>query len=112
MKHQEWPNCHQTKPGDSWPGLTALPVWTILVSRDGKSIRFKNPMSDQPIEIPWAQISKKLDYIISMESFDPEEPVAKDKRSKIFRDILMVTEFSLVREPSQEYPVQNDSCQA
>ena len=47
-----------------------------------------------------------------MESFDPEEPVAKDKRSKIFRDILMVTEFGLVREPSQEYPVQNESGQA
>ena len=51
---------------------------------------------------------KSSDYIISMESFDPEEPVAKDKRSKIFRDILMVTEFGLgKRTPLKEYPVQN-----
>ncbi len=103
--------------GDSlvWVNRTTGLDHISLVSRDGKSIRFKEsdvrPTDRDTMGVRGITL-KSSDYIISMESFDPEEPVAKDKRSKIFRDILMVTEFGLgKRTPLKEYPVQNRSGQ-
>jgi DNA gyrase subunit A len=47
-----------------------------------------------------------------MESFSPEEKVPTDKRTKVFRDLLMVTENGMgKRTPLKEYPVQNRSGQ-
>lgn len=104
-------------PGDSlvWVNKTTGKDHILLVSKEGKSIRF-NESDVRPTDRDTMGVRgillKSEDYVISMESFAPEEPVAKDKRSKIFRDLLIVTEHGMgKRTPLPEYPVQNRSGQ-
>jgi len=86
-----------------------------LVSREGKSIRFQEKdvrPTDRDTMGVRGILLKNSDYIISMESFSAEEPVAADKRTKVFRDLLTVTENGMgKRTPLKEYPIQNRSGQ-
>lgn len=103
--------------GDSlvWANKTSGNDHISLVSRDGKCIRFKESdvrPTDRDTMGVRGILLKGDDYIISMESFSPEEPVAADKRTKVFRDFLIVTEKGMgKRTPLPEYPVQNRSGQ-
>ena len=103
--------------GDSlvWVNPTSGTDHISLVSREGKCIRF-NEKDVRPTDRDTMGVRgillKSNDYIISMESFSPEEPVAKDKRTKVFRDLLVVTENGMgKRTPLAEYPTQNRSGQ-
>ncbi len=103
--------------GDSlvWVNRTTGTDHISLVSREGKSIRFQEKdvrPTDRDTMGVRGILLKGNDYIISMESFKAEEPVAVDKRTKIFRDLLVVTENGMgKRTPLKEYPVQNRSGQ-
>jgi len=103
--------------GDSlvWVNRTTGTDHISLVSREGKSIRFQEKdarPTDRDTMGVRGILLKGSDYIISMESFSSEEPVAADKRTKIFRDLLVVTENGMgKRTPLKEYPVQNRSGQ-
>ncbi len=103
--------------GDSlvWANKTSGSDDILLVSRDGKSIRFKETdvrPTDRDTMGVRGILLKGDDYIISMESFSPIEPVSTDKRVKLFRDLLIVTEKGMgKRTPLAEYPVQNRSGQ-
>ena len=104
-------------PGDSlvWVNKTSGSDHISLVSREGKSIRFKEAdvrPTDRDTMGVRGILLKGEDYIISMESFAPEGPVSADKRVKFFRDYLIVTENGMgKRTPLEEYPVQNRSGQ-
>jgi DNA gyrase subunit A len=103
--------------GDSlvWVNKTSGTDHISLVSRDGKSIRFQEGdvrPTDRDTMGVRGILLKGDDYIISMESFSPVEPVSADKRVKFFRDFLIVTEKGMgKRTPLNEYPVQNRSGQ-
>ncbi len=103
--------------GDSlvWVNKTAGTDHISLVSRDGKSIRFLEQdvrPTDRDTMGVRGILLKGDDYIISMESFPPEEPVSADKRIKLYRDLLVVTEKGMgKRTPLNEYPPQNRSGQ-
>ncbi|KKT86652.1 MAG: gyrase subunit A protein, partial [Candidatus Collierbacteria bacterium GW2011_GWA2_44_99] len=103
--------------GDSlvWVNKTSGNDHISLVSRDGKSIRFKEAdvrPTDRDTMGVRGILLKGEDFIISMESFPPEGPVSIDKRVKFFRDYLIVTEHGMgKRTPLEEYPVQNRSGQ-
>lgn len=103
--------------GDSlvWVNKTSGSDHISLVSREGKSIRFKEVdvrPTDRDTMGVRGILLKGEDYIISMESFPPEGPVSNDKRVKFFRDYLIVTENGMgKRTPLEEYPVQNRSGQ-
>lgn len=103
--------------GDSlvWVNKTSGIDHISLVSREGKSIRFKEAdvrPTDRDTMGVRGILLKGEDYIISMESFPPEGPVSTDKRVKFFRDYLIVTENGMgKRTPLEEYPVQNRSGQ-
>jgi len=104
-------------PSDSlvWVNKTSGSDHISLVSRDGKSIRFKETdvrATDRDTMGVRGILLKEGDYIISMESFPPIGPVASDKRVKFFRDYLIVTENGMgKRTPLDEYPIQNRSGQ-
>jgi len=103
--------------GDSlvWVNKTSGTDHISLVSRDGKSIRFKEAdvrPTDRDTMGVRGILLKGEDFIISMESFPPEGQVSIDKRVKFFRDYLIVTEHGMgKRTPLEEYPVQNRSGQ-
>ena len=98
-----------------WVNRTTGQDHISLVSREGKSIRFQEKdvrPTDRDTMGVRGILLKGSDYIISMESFSAEEPVAPDKRTKVFRDLLVVTENGMgKRTPLKEYPVQNRSGQ-
>ena len=103
--------------GDSlvWANKTSGSDHILLVSREGKSIRFKEGdvrPTDRDTMGVRGILLRNEDFVISMESFFPEEPVSKDKRVKLFRDLLIVTEKGMgKRTPLPEYPLQNRSGQ-
>jgi len=103
--------------GDSlvWVNKTSGSDHISLVSREGKSIRFKESdvrPTDRDTMGVRGILLKGDDYIISMESFPAEVPESTDKRVKFFRDYLIVTEKGMgKRTPLEEYPVQNRSGQ-
>ena len=103
--------------GDSlvWVNKTSGGDHILLVSRDGKSIRFQENdvrPTDRDTMGVRGILLKGEDFIISMESFSPVEPVSTDKRVKLFRDLLVVTEKGMgKRTPLPEYPIQNRSGQ-
>jgi len=103
--------------GDSlvWVNKTSGSDHILLVSREGKSIRFKEGdvrPTDRDTMGVRGILLKNEDFVISMESFSPEEPVSSDKRVKLYRDLLIVTEKGMgKRTPLPEYPLQNRSGQ-
>ncbi len=98
-----------------WVNKTSGTDHILLVSKEGKSIRFQEKdvrPTDRDTMGVRGILLKNEDYVISMESFPPEEPVSKDKRIKLFRDLLIVTEKGMgKRTPLTDYPIQNRSGQ-
>lgn len=98
-----------------WVNKTTGSDHILLVSKDGKSIRFNEQdvrPTDRDTQGVRGILLKGSDYVISMDVFAPEEPVSTDKRIKLFRDLLVVTENGMgKRTPLPEYPVQNRSGQ-
>ncbi|MBM3205411.1 DNA gyrase subunit A [Candidatus Shapirobacteria bacterium] len=82
----------------------------LLVSHQGKSIRFKEkdvrPTGRDTMGVKGIQL-KKDDYVIGMEVFPPKLKEVKDKRRKVFRDVLIVMENGLGKRTSlNEHRVQ------
>jgi len=98
-----------------WVNKTSGDDHILLVSKEGKSIRFNESdvrPTDRDTQGVRGILLKGTDFVISMDVFGPEEPVSQDKRVKLFRDLLIVTEKGMgKRTPLPEYPVQNRSGQ-
>jgi DNA gyrase subunit A len=98
-----------------WVNKTTGEDHILLVSKEGKSIRFHEQdvrPTDRDTQGVRGILLKGSDFVISMDVFGPEEPVSKDKRIKMFRDLLIVTEKGMgKRTPLPEYPIQNRSGQ-
>lgn len=98
-----------------WVNKTSGSDHILLVSKEGKSIRFHEQdvrPTDRDTQGVRGILLKAEDYVISMDVFAPVEPVSTDKRVKLFRDLLIVTEKGMgKRTPLPEYPVQNRSGQ-
>ncbi|HUW21733.1 MAG TPA: DNA gyrase subunit A [Candidatus Bathyarchaeia archaeon] len=93
-----------------WAKATSGQDYILLVSYDGKSIRFKEsdarPMGRDTMGVKGIRL-KKNDYVVSMETFSAEAKKPKDRRRKYFRDILTVSERGLgKRTPLSQYPIQ------
>jgi DNA gyrase subunit A len=98
-----------------WVNKTSGSDHILLVSKAGKSIRFQESdvrATDRDTMGVRGILLKGDDFVISMEVFSSEEPVSTDKRIKLFRDLLIVTENGMgKRTPLSEYPVQKRSGQ-
>ena len=92
-----------------WVNKTAGTDHLLLVTKQGKSIRF--PESDvRPTGRDTMGVRGILlatgDYVVAMKSFDPET-ISGDKKKKIFTDLLIVTEKGMgKRTPLTQYPTQ------
>ena len=83
---------------------------TLLVSHQGKSIRFKEkdvrPTGRDTMGVRGIRL-KKDDFVVGMEVFPPKLEEVKDKRRKNFRDVLIVMENGLgKRTKLEEYRLQ------
>lgn len=94
-------------------GKTSGKDHIILVTKQGKSIRFSEnnvrPMGRSTTGMKGVNLDKD-DAVIGMDVFsaDMEEP--KDKRKKVFRDILTITELGIgKRTPTRLFPIQKRS---
>lgn len=93
-----------------WVNQTSGSHHILLVTKDGKSIRFKetevratkrDTMGVRGITL------KKDDFCVAQECFTPEQIKPEDKRKKVFRDLLIVTKNGLgKRTPLDQYPAQ------
>lgn len=100
------------KDGDElvWGNLTAGKDHIILVTHQGKSIRFSE--SDLRATARDTQGVRGInikgdDYVVGAQSVDPKLQEPDDKRRKFFRDFLIVTEKGIgKRTPTTEYPLQ------
>lgn len=82
----------------------------LLVSHEGKSIRFSEndvrPTARDTMGVIGISL-RKGDYVVGMEALSPESEDPKDKRRKIFKDILVVMEKGLgKRTDFSEFPLQ------
>ncbi len=82
----------------------------ILITNQGKSIRFKEtdarPMGRDTQGVRGILL-KNNDYVVDVEVFPQSVAQPEDKRLKIFRDILVITEKGLgKRTDIAQYPVQ------
>ncbi|MBU1071190.1 DNA gyrase subunit A [Patescibacteria group bacterium] len=93
-----------------WVNQTTGEHHILLVTKDGKSIRFKetdvratkrDTMGVRGITL------KKDDFVVAQECFTKEQVKPTDKRKKVFRDLLIVTKNGLgKRSPLEQYPAQ------
>jgi len=93
-----------------WIKLTSQDDHVLLVSHQGKSIRFKEkdvrPTGRDTMGVRGIRL-KKDDYVVGMEVFPPKIQELKDKRRKVFRDVLIVMEHGLgKRTPLNEHRLQ------
>jgi DNA gyrase subunit A len=93
-----------------WIKMTNENDHVFLVSHQGKSIRFKErdvrPTGRDTMGVRGIKL-KKDDYVIGMEVFPPKLAELKDKRKKVFRDVLIVMEHGLgKRTKLEEYRLQ------
>jgi len=93
-----------------WVKLAEENDHVLLVSHEGKSIRFKEkdvrPTGRDTMGVKGIQL-KKDDFVVGMEVFPPKLEEVKDKRKKVFRDILIVTENGLGKRTAlHEYRLQ------
>lgn len=93
-----------------WIKMTDENNHVFLVSHQGKSIRFKErdvrPTGRDTMGVRGIKL-KKDDYVIGMEVFPPKLAELKDKRKKVFRDVLIVMEHGLgKRTKLEEYRLQ------
>jgi DNA gyrase subunit A len=82
----------------------------ILATKQGKSIRFAEsdirPTGRDTQGVKGISMTKS-DELIAMITFPKKQPQLSDKRRKIFRDLLVITEKGLgKRTPLIEYPLQ------
>jgi DNA gyrase subunit A len=93
-----------------WVRPTTGEDFVVLATKQGKSIRFKEsdvrPMGRPAVGVRGVLLSA-TDELIGMEVIPSKEEVVEDKRKKMFRDILVVTEKGLgKRTPSGLFPLQ------
>ncbi|MCX6724795.1 MAG: DNA gyrase subunit A, partial [Candidatus Shapirobacteria bacterium] len=93
-----------------WIKLTDEGHHVLLVSHQGKSIRFKErdvrPTGRDTMGVRGIRL-KKDDFVIGMEVFPPKIQELNDKRRKVFRDVLIVMEHGLGKRTSlTEYRLQ------
>ena len=93
-----------------WIKLVSEGNHTLLVSHQGKSIRFKEkdvrPTGRDTMGVRGIRL-KKDDFVVGMEVFPPKLEEVKDKRRKNFRDVLIVMENGLgKRTKLEEYRLQ------
>ena len=93
-----------------WIKLASQDDHVLLVSHQGKSIRFKEkdvrPTGRDTMGVRGIRL-KKDDYVMGMEVFPPKLEKPKDKRKKVFRDVLIVMEHGLGKRTSlNEYRLQ------
>lgn len=100
------------EPNDSlkWVKPTTGTDQVLLVSHDGKSIRFgegdvrptaRDTMGVRGIEL------KENDYVVGMEVFPTQKEAPTDRRRKSFDDVLIVTEKGLGKRTSVKgWPLQ------
>ncbi len=82
----------------------------MLLTKSGKSIRFAEanarPMGRATTGVTGIRLEKD-DELIGMEVFPGKEIIPADKRKKVFRDILTISEHGLgKRTPVTNFPVQ------
>lgn len=99
-------------PGDSL--VSVLPTsgedFIMLLSRQGKSIKFSEsnvrPMGRATTGVRGILLEKN-DVVIGMEVFPQKEEVVTDKRRKVFREVLTISEKGLgKRTPVNTFPAQ------
>lgn len=93
-----------------WVNQTSGDDHILLVTKEGKSIRFKEtdvrPTDRDTMGVRGVML-KGDDYVITMESFSSEIPKSSGKRTPAFRDLLIVTETGMgKRTPLDQYPLQ------
>jgi len=93
-----------------WIKLASQDDHVFLVSHQGKSIRFKEkdvrPTGRDTMGVRGIRL-KKDDYVMGMEVFPPKLEKPKDKRKKVFRDVLIIMEHGLGKRTSlNEYRLQ------
>lgn len=101
------------KPKDElvWVKVTDGKYHVILITKDGKSIRFSEsqvrPTARDTRGVRGIRLAKN-DYVIGVETFQEKDTKPTDKRRKFFRDLLIITEKGMgKRTPVDEYPLQN-----
>jgi len=96
-------------------GLTSGADHVLLVTKSGKSIRFAETdirATGRDTQGVKGLTMAKDDTLITMVTFPAVEPKIDDKRKKIFRELLVVTEKGLgKRTDFSEYPAQRRSGQ-
>lgn len=99
-------------PGDElcWAKLTSGNNHLLLVSHNGKSIRFhENDVRSTARDTMGVRGIKliKEDYVVGMEILPEKIKEPEDRRKKIFNEVLVVTEKGLgKRTDIQEFPIQ------
>ena len=93
-----------------WVKATGGKDQILLVSHNGKSIRFKEedvrPMNRDTMGVKGINL-KKGDFVVSAETFPSRGKRPDDKRRKFFRHVLTVTENGMgKRSPLSQYPIQ------
>ncbi len=100
------------EPGDElcWVKVTSGADHILLVSHEGKSIRFnENDVRETARDTMGVMgiTLMKEDYVVGMEALASRAPQSHDKRKKVFRDILVVMERGLgKRTDFTEFPLQ------
>lgn len=96
-----------------WGKLTSGKDNVILVTYEGKSIRFsETEVKDSNRDTKGVKgiALKQGDYVVGVESFDPEDKDLTDKKRSNFKQLLVVTENGLgKRTELTEYPLQKRS---
>lgn len=94
-----------------WARITSGDDNILLVTHEGKSIKFKEKdirSTGRDTMGVRGILLKGEDYVVGMESFPPKLDVPNDKRKKVFRDILVVMEKGIgKRTPVELFPLQN-----
>jgi DNA gyrase subunit A len=93
-----------------WANLTSGEDQVLLISHEGKSIKFSEkdirPTARDTMGVR-GMLLKKDDFIVGMEVFSEEVEKPKDRRKKIFRDILVVMEKGIGKRTAlSEFPLQ------
>jgi DNA gyrase subunit A len=93
-----------------WGSLTNGQHDIILVSYEGKSIRFKEKdlrPTARDTQGVRGILLKPQDYVVAAASIDTTIPEPEDRRRKFYKDFLIVTEKGIgKRTPVSEYPLQ------
>lgn len=94
-----------------WVRPTTGTDQVLLVSHNGKSIRFKEedvrPTARDTMGVRGIEL-KDTDFVVGMEVFPSNKETPTDKRRKTFEDVLIVTEKGMGKRTSvRNWPLQN-----